>query len=121
MSHHSITQGLEVIYQGVTFSVRAVDGNVLALEASDGSFARHVHVSSVMVCEPPAIQTTSPNLPVPDVGQEVSGDDIFLWPCGARCFKHDAHNFDWKSDDYELLAVESDEWNDFLARQEVFA
>lgn len=78
-----ITAGTQVEHQGIAYTVRAVDGNVLALEASDGSFSHFAHVSSVIDCPPPATPTAPASLPAPaDAGQRVGTPAAFLaWEC----------------------------------------
>lgn len=60
--------GDEVTYQGETYTVRAVDGNVLELAYHTGGFFRLVHASSVTVCPSPATNTAA-SLPAPAAGQ----------------------------------------------------
>ncbi len=60
--------GEQVIYQGETYTVRAVDGNVLELAYHTGGFFRLVHVSNVTACPSPATQTAA-SLPAPAAGQ----------------------------------------------------
>lgn len=37
-------------------------------------------------------------------------EDIFLWPDGAWCYRCDLHCMRHRSDDYQILSVDSDEW-----------
>lgn len=63
-----ITAGTDVDFQGVALRVRSVDGDLLFLEASDGSFYGIRHVTDVTVCPPPATSTAA-SLPAPAAGQ----------------------------------------------------
>lgn len=65
-----ITAGIDVDFQGVALRVRFVDGDLLFLEASNGSFFGVRHVTNVTVCPPPATPTAA-SLPAPVAGQGV--------------------------------------------------
>lgn len=70
MQQHLFTAGTDIEHRGIVLRVRSVDGNVLELEAADGSFSHFAHVSSVKPCTPPAHESQSGSLAVPaEVGQ----------------------------------------------------
>lgn len=74
-----ITRGTQVTYQGIPYTVRSVDGNVLALESDDGYFCRFAHVSSVIVCPPPAAAPAVDSLPAPAAAVQGVGIHSYLW------------------------------------------
>lgn len=41
--------------------------------------------------------------------------DVFLWPDGTWCFRHDALEYAHMSDDYRVIPEDSDEWEEFFA------
>lgn len=42
--------------------------------------------------------------------------DVFLWPDGTWCFRHDAlEYYAHMSDDYRVIPEDSDEWEEFFA------
>lgn len=73
MSPTPIIRGTQVTYQGIPYTVRSVDGNVLALESDDGYFCRFAHVSSVIVCPPPAAAPAVDSLPAPAAAMQGAG------------------------------------------------
>ncbi|WP_404302685.1 hypothetical protein [Alicycliphilus denitrificans] len=91
MPHSPITAGTKVVYQEGIYTVRAVDGNVLELEYHTGDFFRLVHISSVIVCPPPATQTAA-SLPAPAAGQGVGTRHhflcLFFFPAGRLAKVH---------------------------------
>ncbi|GAA3994657.1 hypothetical protein GCM10022279_17810 [Comamonas faecalis] len=74
-----IIRGTQVTYQGIPYTVRSVDGNVLALESDDGHFCRFAHVSSVIVCPPPAAAPAVDSLPAPAAAVQGAGIHSYLW------------------------------------------
>ena len=49
-----------------------------------------------------------------DAIQPISGDDLILWPCGTLCERRDLREYAWKSDDFEVIAVDSARWNSLV-------
>lgn len=43
-----------------------------------------------------------------------SADDIFLWPDGTNCFRHESSEYGFMGDDYTVLVSGSAEHSDFL-------
>lgn len=41
-------------------------------------------------------------------------EDIFLFPDGEWCYRYELHEFLWKSDDYEIIAFQSDNYMDLV-------
>lgn len=42
--------------------------------------------------------------------QPTSCDDIIVWPCGSWCYRSELQEYTHKSDDYEVLFVDSPHW-----------
>lgn len=40
----------------------------------------------------------------------LQGGDIHRWPDGTWCFHEDLAEFEWMSDDYEVIPVGTPEW-----------
>ena len=38
-------------------------------------------------------------------------EDVFLWPDGTWCYREDSYQYSYMSDDYEVLKVDTPEWN----------
>ena len=43
-------------------------------------------------------------------------EDIFVWPCGTWCYRYQAWEMDYKSDDYEVLHFDTPEYVQFVAK-----
>lgn len=43
-------------------------------------------------------------------------DDVMLWPDGEWCYRFELCEMSHKSDDYQVLAFESGNWNDFMSK-----
>lgn len=41
-------------------------------------------------------------------------EDVFVWPDGTWCYRHEASEFSHMSDDYYVLYMGTQEWQDFL-------
>lgn len=50
--------------------------------------------------------------------QPTSCDDIIVWPCGSWCYRSELHEYTHKSDDYEVLFVDTPAYTQFLEAQE---
>lgn len=50
--------------------------------------------------------------------RRASPDDILRWPDGSRCYRHELHEFAWKSDDYEVITPDSPEY-DLIVEEDV--
>ncbi|AVS62574.1 hypothetical protein C8241_13510 [Paracidovorax avenae] len=102
--HHQITPGAVVLTADqIELTVRALEGNVAALEASDGSWYGYRHVSSLTLapqagdieCLPPAIQTA----PVPGLaaaagagqGEGIPSGFVVPYPTNQEGFDHCAY------------------------------
>lgn len=46
--------------------------------------------------------------------QRTDPDDIVLWPDGCWCIREELPGYEWKSDDYQVLFVDSPEYVKFL-------
>lgn len=45
-------------------------------------------------------------------------DDVFVWPDGFWCFREEHSDDDSLSDDFEVLRVDTPEYDEFLIEQE---
>ena len=105
MSPTPIIRGTQVTYQGIPYTVRSVDGNVLTLESDDGYFCRFAHVSSVIVCPPPAAAPAVDSLPAPaaavqGAGIPINGQSGLLL---QRLQRDDANRAAWMAPDLVLV------------------
>ena len=44
-------------------------------------------------------------------------DDIIVWADGTWCYRYELHEFTWMSDDYTVIAFDSDYFREFIAGQ----
>lgn len=44
--------------------------------------------------------------------RKVDPDDIVLWPDGTTCFVHERHEYNHKSDDYEIVPFNTPRWRE---------
>ena len=49
----------------------------------------------------------------------VSAEDIFLWPDGVWCFRSDLSEYQYKSDDFEVVPFETPRWFQISAEENV--
>ena len=45
-------------------------------------------------------------------------DDLIIWPCGEWCFRSELHQFNHKSDDYEVISYTNSDYNKCLINLE---
>lgn len=55
-----------------------------------------------------------PFLLLPNWSFAMNPDDICVWPCGTWCYACEAHEHTHLSDDYEVIAEDSDEYIKFM-------
>lgn len=48
------------------------------------------------------------------MGTDLEPDDIILWPDGDCCFADELHEFGYKSDDYEVIKLGTQRYDDLI-------
>lgn len=49
----------------------------------------------------------------------IDEDDVILWPDGDWCFRYELSGMNHKSDDYETLEYDGEDWNNFFAKSQI--
>lgn len=50
--------------------------------------------------------------------QELSSEDLIVWPDGTTCFRHELWEYAHMSDDYEVVPVSSPRWDSLVRDME---